>query len=116
MSSYLLRRILSAIAVLLSISLISFMLLKLSGDLATALAGEGSNAEYAEFLRKEYGLDRPLLVQYGAWLGRALTGDLGRSFYFGEPVSALFADRLPVTMALGTLSMAIAIAVALPLG
>ncbi|MBF9235489.1 ABC transporter permease [Microvirga alba] len=116
MTAYLTRRLCSALAVLFSISLISFMLLKLSGDLATALAGEGSNAAYVDFLRKEYGLDRPLLVQYATWLGRALTGDLGRSFYFGEPVSTLFAARLPVTLQLGVLSIVVAITLALPLG
>lgn len=116
MASYITRRLLASIAVLFTISVISFLLLKLSGDLATALAGEGSNADYVEFLRKEYGLDQPVLVQYASWLGKALTGDLGRSFYFGDSVSALFASRLPVTLTLGVFSIIIAVSVALPLG
>nr|WP_201838697.1 ABC transporter permease [Microvirga zambiensis] len=116
MASYLTRRLLIAVAVLFTISLISFLLLKLSGDLATALAGEGSNAAYVEFLRKEYGLDRPLVVQYASWLGKALTGDFGRSFYFNDSVSLLFASRLLVTLKLGVLSILLALLVALPLG
>lgn len=110
------RRLGMAIAVLITISLVSFMLLKLSGDLATALAGEGDGAAYAEFLRKEYGLDRPVIIQYLSWLGRALTGDFGQSFYFHEDVWSLFADRLPITLQLGLLSIALSIILAIPLG
>lgn len=116
MTAYLTRRFLTAVAVMFTISLISFMLLKYSGDLATALAGEGSNAAYVEFLRKEYGLDRPVIVQYAAWLAKAVTGDFGRSFYFNDQVSTLFASRLPLTLQLGVLSIALALLVALPLG
>ncbi len=115
LAGYVVRRLGMAVAVLFTISLVSFFLLKLSGDLATSLAGDASGA-YVEFLRREYGLDQPLIVQYGQWLGRALTGDLGTSFYFNEPVSALFAARLPVTMQLSILSIAIALVVSLPLG
>jgi peptide/nickel transport system permease protein len=116
MTAYLIRRFLTAVAVMFTISLISFMLLKYSGDLATALAGEGSNAAYVEFLRKEYGLDRPVIVQYAGWLAKAMTGDFGRSFYFNDQVSILFASRLPVTLELGMLSIVLALLVALPLG
>lgn len=116
MTAYLTRRLLTAVAVMFTISLISFMLLKYSGDLATALAGEGSNAAYVEFLRKEYGLDRPVIVQYAGWLAKAVTGDFGRSFYFNDQVSTLFASRLPVTLELGVLSIVLALLAALPLG
>jgi peptide/nickel transport system permease protein len=116
MIAYLTRRLLTAVAVMFTISLISFMLLKYSGDLATALAGEGSSAVYVEFLRKEYGFDRPIIVQYAGWLAKALRGDFGQSFYFNDQVSTLFASRLPVTLELGVLSILLALLVALPLG
>src|SRR5258706_8316029 len=98
MGGYLARRALVALAVLITVSMLSFGLLRLSGDLATSLAGESAGADYAEFLRRQYGLDRPLPVQYLDWAGRALTGDLGESFFFRRGVAGLLAERLPVTL------------------
>jgi peptide/nickel transport system permease protein len=115
LTGYVARRLGLAVAVLFTISLVSFFLLKLSGDLATTLAGNASGA-YVEFLRHEYGLDQPLVVQYLQWLGRAVRGDFGTSFYFNEPVSTLFAARLPVTMALSLMAIVIALVISLPLG
>lgn len=114
--TFLLRRLVLTIAVLLTVSMISFGLLHLSGDLASALAGDQASSQYVEFLRHEYGLDRPLPIQYLAWLGRVLTGDFGRSFYFGEPVTVLLRERLPVTLTLGAMALVIALAVAIPAG
>jgi len=115
LAGYVVRRLGMAVAVLFTISLVSFFLLKLSGDLATSLARD-SSASYVEFLRRQYGLDQPIIVQYGQWLGRALTGDLGTSFYFNEPVATLFAARLPVTMLLSLMAIGLALLVSLPLG
>jgi peptide/nickel transport system permease protein len=115
LAGYVVRRLGMAVAVLFTISLVSFFLLKLSGDLATSLARDSSGA-YVEFLRRQYGLDQPIVVQYGQWLGRAMTGDLGTSFYFNEPVAALFAARLPVTMLLSLMAIVLALAISLPLG
>jgi peptide/nickel transport system permease protein len=115
LTGYVARRLGLAVAVLFTISLVSFFLLKLSGDLATTLAGNASGA-YVEFLRHEYGLDQPLVVQYLQWLGRAVQGDFGTSFYFNEPVSTLFAARLPVTMMLSLMAIVTALAISLPLG
>ncbi len=105
-----------AAAVLVTVSFISFGLLHLSGDLATSLAGDAASSQYVEFLRHEYGLDRPLPVQYLDWLGRVLRGDLGRSFYFGQPVTTLLAAHLPITLELGGFATALALLVAIPLG
>lgn len=116
MGRFLARRVLLALAVLLAVSAIAFGLLRLSGDLATTLAGEQGGQDYAEFLRREYGLDRPLHEQYGAWLARVVQGDLGRSFYFNEPVTALLLERLPVTMTLGLAALCFALALSIPLG
>jgi peptide/nickel transport system permease protein len=113
---FLLRRLVLTVAVLLTVSMISFGLLHLSGDLASALAGDQASSQYVTFLRHEYGLDRPLPIQYAAWLGRVLSGDLGRSFYFGQPVTALLRERLPVTMTLGAMALIMALAFAIPAG
>lgn len=110
------RRLVLAVLVAVTVSVICFCLLHLSGDLAQALAGQSSSASDVEALRRAYGLDRPILVQYLNWAGRALGGDLGQSFFFKEPVAKLIAERLPVTMTLGVCALVFAVGLALPLG
>ncbi len=110
------RRLLVAIAVAFAVSAISFVLLRLSGDVALAIAGEGARAADIELVRKTYGLDRPLAVQYLDWLGQTLRGDFGKSLYFKTSVVDLVADKLPTTLILGLTSVAFALAVSLPLG
>jgi peptide/nickel transport system permease protein len=116
MSSYLLNRLVSAVLVLFTISMISFGLLRTSGDLALQMAGPEAGAQYLAFLNKEYGFDRPLPVQYLSWLGDALRGDFGASYYFHQPVADLLAGRLPVTLTLGALAITLALLVSIPLG
>lgn len=116
MKSFVMRRIGLALLVLLTISSLSFVLLKVSGDLAISLAGEGGGADYVAFLRKTYGWDRPLYVQYGDWLWRLLHGDMGSSFYYNTPVMSLIGERMPVTLALGAAAIAMALCTAIPLG
>lgn len=116
MTRFLLRRLFSALLVLLAISGLSFFMLKLSGDLAISLAGDQSGAEYANFLRETYGWDRPLYIQYADWLWKALHGDFGASFYYGQPVFNLISDRMPVTLKLGAMATTLALIIAVPLG
>lgn len=116
MSRYILQRLAVALVVAVTVSLLSFMLLRLSGDPAMALAGEGARAEDIEQVRKSLGLDRPLAVQYGEWLWRSLGGDLGESLYFKRPVRELLADKVPTTLILGTASLLFALLLSIPLG
>lgn len=116
MLRYSLKRIGIALLVAFVVSIISFTLLRISGDIATAIAGEGATSEDIEFVRTQYGLDRPLPVQYLDWLGGAVKGDLGESLYFKLPVSELIGARLPTTMTLGFLALVFAICLAIPLG
>jgi ABC-type dipeptide/oligopeptide/nickel transport system permease component len=116
MRAFVLRRIFVSILVLLTISTLSFMLLKASGDLSVTLAGEGGGADYAAFLRKMYGWDRPLPVQYFDWLWRLLKGDLGTSFYYNSPVVGLIVNGMKVTFTLGAISIGIALVVGVLLG
>lgn len=116
MLTYALKRVLLALLVALTVSVAAFSLVRLAGDVATAIAGEGARAEDVEVIRKQYGLDRPLPVQYAEWLGRTLRGDLGESLYFRQPVASLVFDRLPVTMTLGALSIGFALLLSIPLG
>jgi peptide/nickel transport system permease protein len=114
--AFLLKRAALAALVALTVSLVCFLLVNLSTDVATAMAGEGATAEAIDTIRKQYGLDRPLPVQYAEWLGRAITGDLGDSLYFRTSVSALVAERMPVTLSLGAAAILFALLLSLPLG
>lgn len=116
MLEFALRRLTVAVAVALAVSAIAFLLLRLSGDVALAIAGEGARAADIDLVRTTYGLDRPLAVQYLDWLGKLLTGDFGKSLYFKTDVVDLVADKLPTTLILGVLALAFALALALPLG
>jgi ABC-type dipeptide/oligopeptide/nickel transport system permease component len=80
--AYAAKRLLLALAVALAVSAASFLLLRLSGDVALAIAGEGARQADIDLVRKSYGLDRPLIVQYADWLARTLSGDFGQSLYF----------------------------------
>jgi peptide/nickel transport system permease protein len=113
---FILKRLGLAFLVAVTVSFISFFLLYLSGDPATALAGEGATSDDIAAINAQYGFDRPMLVQYGSWLLGALTGNFGDSYYFKMPVSALLADRLSVTMLLGLCGISFALLTAVPLG
>src|SRR6516162_11535154 len=102
--------------VAVTVSIISFALLHLSGDLAQSLAGFSATAADVEQVRKAYGLDRPIAVQYADWIARAMRGDFGESFFLKVPVGELLADRLPITLTLGICALAFALALSLPLG
>ena len=95
---YAVKRFGVAILVALTVSVLSFSMVYLSGDPAIALAGEGSSQEDIENVRRVYGFDRPIIVQYFDWLGSALTGDLGRSNYLKADVATVIFERLPTTM------------------
>ncbi|MGF3023513.1 ABC transporter permease [Methylobacterium aquaticum] len=116
MLGFALRRILVAICVALTVSVASFLLLHLSGDLATAIAGPEATGEQIAAVRAQHGLDQPLVVQFGTWAWHALHLDFGRSFYFPEQVTDLLAARMPVTLTLGVIALAVALLVAIPLG
>ncbi|WP_265517325.1 ABC transporter permease [Nitratireductor luteus] len=116
MLAFTLKRLGLAVLVTLTVSLLSFSLLFMSGDPASAIAGENASASDVDAIRALYGFDRPFLVQYGDWLTSALRGDFGQSYYFKMPVSELIADRLSITMLLGVCGISFALLTAVPLG
>lgn len=116
MLAYIFRRFIVAFSVMLTVAVVSFVLLHLSGDLATAMAGPESSAADVEKLRVQYGLDRPVTAQFADWLGAAVRLDFGRSFYFQSTVMELVGERLPVTLKLGAIALLLAVVVAIPLG
>ncbi|MCS6845004.1 MAG: ABC transporter permease [Caldilineales bacterium] len=117
MTTYIVRRLLLAIPVLLGVSFLVFASVRfVPGDPAMAIAGELATPELVAQVRQEMGLDRPLLVQYAIYLERVLQGDLGRSVRSGLPVAEEIANRLPKTAQLAVLSLLFASAIGIPLG
>lgn len=111
------RRLLSAIAVLFVVSLIKFVvLLCIPGDPAQLILGVEATPEKVEALRASMGLDRPWYVQYMHWIQGVLTGNWGTSYLYGENVWTLICQRLPVTFSVALLSMAAALVVSAILG
>ncbi len=116
MLSYMLKRLGLALLVALTVSALAYLLVFLSGDPALALAGEGARQVDIDMVRKTYGLDRPLIVQYASWLWKLLHGDLGISVYFKTEVGPLVFDKLKTTLLLGVYSLAVALLISVPLG
>jgi len=117
MVAFLARRLLATIPVLLIVALLVFLMLRLTpGDPAAILAGDAANTEQIARIRASLGLDQPIVVQFGIWIGNMLRGDLGESFYYKTKVATLIGQRLEPTLALATLTITIAILVAVPLG
>jgi ABC-type dipeptide/oligopeptide/nickel transport system permease component len=110
MASYLLRRLALTIPILLGVSLLVFLMLhSAGGDPAQTILGARADPESIAELRRELGLDRPLLVQYVAFLAGAVRGDFGRSYRSNTPVVAEIAARFPATIELAVAAMAIAV-------
>ncbi len=113
------RRLLLVPVTLVGITLVTFALLHaLPGDAALVRAGtaRGASAESLAAMRRDFGLDRPLLAQYASWLRRSAALDFGDSLSDGQPVRRKLADALPTTVALALLACALAFGVAVPLG
>lgn len=113
---YMIKRLGLALLVALAVSMMAYMLVFLSGDPALALAGEGARQADIDMVRKTYGLDRPLVVQYADWLWKLLRGDLGMSVYFKTEVGPLVMDKLSTTLLLGVYALAVALVISVPLG
>jgi len=113
---YALKRLSVALLVAITVSLLTFSMIYLSGDPAMALAGESATQMDIENIRRVYGYDQPIIVQYFSWLGHALTGNLGHSHYLKSEVADVIFQRLPVTMTLGACALGFALTLSIPLG
>src|SRR5262245_42749049 len=115
MRTYILRRLLQIVPTVLAITFVVFVMMRsVPGDPVVVLLGDGYTEEDATRVRAEYGLEKPLVVQYGIWLGKLVQGDWGRSILSGRPVLQDVVIRLPVTIELIVLSMGVALAIAIP--
>ncbi len=119
MFTFLLRRFLLTIPALFGVAVVVFLLMRaIPGDVVTQLVGFGEDisAERMAELRRIFGIDLPIHVQFGQWLGAALQGDLGTSLRTGRSIAGDLALRFPATFQLSLMSLAIALTLALPIG
>ena len=117
MLQFIVRRLLLAIPVLFGILLATFLLARLiPGDPCRAILGERATAEACEAFEKNKGLDEPIPVQLGLYIGDVLQGDFGSSIRFSRPVSQILVERLPMTIELSLAALALALIVGIPLG
>ena len=117
MTQYIFRRLLLMIPVAFLVTILSFLLVRLSpGDPILIYAGEERDPVAIEALRREYGLDRSMPEQYLAWVTHAVRGDLGRSLRTRQPVVEAIVERLPATFQLGLTALVLSVSVALVIG
>ena len=117
MGPFLVRRLAATLPVLLIVSLLVFLMLRLTpGDPAAVLAGDAASTEQIAQIRDGLGLNRSIPEQYFIWMSKTLTGDLGESFYYKTKVTTLIGQRLEPTVSLALITITIAVLLAVPLG
>ncbi len=120
MKHYILKRLLQLIPILIGITLLSFLLMHVASadaiDVMEQNTGGILSEEAKEEARRELGLDKPLLEQYGIWLKNILSGDMGESYVSGKPVFSTFISKLPATIYLTVASILLTVLISVPLG
>jgi peptide/nickel transport system permease protein len=121
-TTYILKRLVQAVIVLIIVTIIVFFVMRLlPGDPLIIFMGQNSQLqamdnEQIEMLRHQYGLDKSLVSQYFSWVGGIFTGNFGESIYYHEKVSKLLAERLPITLHLGAVSLVFGSVVGIAIG
>jgi peptide/nickel transport system permease protein len=116
MLAFVLRRLLQAVVVMMTVGFLAFMLFQHVGDPVTSLLGQDATQEQKDRLRKELGLDQPFPVQFAVFAGNAVRGEFGISLRQGRKVSSLIADRFPATFELALAAAVLALLIGIPLG
>ena len=117
MLAYTLKRLLTLVPTLLAASVLVFLFVHLiPGEPAAVLLGDTATPEEVAALTRELGLDAPLYIQYGLWLGHVLQGDLGVSIFFKEPVLSVIADGAETSILLATMTMVWIVLIGVPIG
>ena len=113
---YLLRRLGQALLIVWGVSTIVFVAVRLSGDPVTLMVSDTAGSEQVAALRRAYGFDRPLPLQYLAFLQRVVRGDFGESLAFNLPALSVAVARLPATLTLAVAALVVAVAIGFPTG
>src|SRR6201985_2826091 len=116
MSRFVLRRLVYSLLSLLRLSLTIFFFVRVTGDPAALLVEPGASDDDIAAIHQQFGLDKPLWVQYGLFMANLFRGDFGRSFYYQTPVADLYIDRLPNSLLLAAVAMAVSLIVGIPTG
>jgi peptide/nickel transport system permease protein len=116
MHGYIVRRVLYAIVSLVLLSITIFCLVRITGDPAILMAEPGAKEEDLQAIRREFGLDKPIVVQYVFFVKSLLHGDFGRSIYYRIPALDLYIQRLPASLLLAAVAMTISLLVGIPVG
>lgn len=116
MGSYILRRLLQSVVVIIGVTLVTFLALQIGGDPTYLFVSERASLEEIEATRRALGFDRPLHEQYLSYVGDLVRGDFGQSLSYRQPAMDIVLEALPATMELAIFSMLIAIVLAIPLG
>ncbi len=116
MLAFILRRLLQAVIVMLTVAFIAFMLFQYVGDPVTNLLGQDATPEQRQQLRADLGLDQPFPIQFAKFVGNAVQGEFGLSLRQGRKVSSLIVERFPATLELALAAAMIALFVGVPLG
>lgn len=116
MLGFLIRRIIQSVFVMLAVALIAFLMFRFMGDPVNSLVAENATTEERDAVRTRLGLDQPIWVQYGRFVGRAATGDFGLSWRNARPVSTLLSERFPATAELVLVAAGLSLLLGIPLG
>lgn len=116
MIRFIVHRLMQSVIVVIGVTLVTFLLIHLSGDPVVAMADQNWTDEQIESVRESLGLDRPWYVQYGKFLGRLAQGDLGVSWRQQQPALDLVLERLPATLQLAAAAFALSLVVSVPVG
>jgi peptide/nickel transport system permease protein len=116
MLAFVLRRLVQAVLVMLTVAFIAFMLFQYVGDPVTNILGQDATPQQREQLRSDLGLDQPFPVQFARFVGNAVRGEFGLSLRQGRKVSSLIAERLPATLELSLVAALIALVFGVPMG
>src|SRR5919201_2723261 len=116
MKQYIGRRILYSLLSLFLLSVTIFLFVRVTGDPAALLVEPGASEADIAAIHHQFGLDRPLWVQYGIFMASLAKGDLGQSFYYRTPVMELYLSRLPNSLLLATCAMAFSLLIGIPTG
>jgi len=116
MLAFIIRRLLQAVLVMLSVAFVAFLLFQYVGDPIAQMVGQDATAEERARLRADLGLDQPFFIQFGRFVGNAAQGEFGLSLRQGRKVSTLIKERLPATLELATTAALLALALGIPAG
>jgi ABC-type dipeptide/oligopeptide/nickel transport system permease component len=116
MHGYIIRRILYSIVSLILLSIMIFCMVRITGDPAVLMAEPGAKEEDLQAIRREFGLDKPIVVQYFFFVKSMLRGDFGKSIYYRIPALDLYIQRLPASLLLATVAMTLSLLIGIPVG